>query len=66
MSLSQWELFTDTSQEPIELAQTDGLVYLKIIDDVEALYFTVVEVTDDSLTLTHLAMGNNLEYKRVK
>lgn len=63
--VGEWVTFNDPSSEPVELPIVEGATYLRILSGEEALYFTVSEVTEDSLQLIYLDRGGALNFRKI-
>lgn len=60
-----WEVFTDTSTQPVTIPVIEGATYLRIVFGEETLYFTVPSVSADTLALVYLD-GGALTFTRVQ
>jgi len=63
LSGGTWSIFTEVGTEPVPAIP--GATYLKIVDGDEAYYFSVAEVSAQSLALIYLDRGGVLTYTRV-
>ena len=65
-SVGTWKLFTDPSREPVSVPDMgEGATYLKIIFSEEALYYTVSEISENSLQMIYLGGNGVLSFKRI-
>lgn len=61
-----WMTFTDETA-PLGFPYTaqSGVTYLQLIDESGPLYFSIAELTEESLVLIYLDRGGVLEFERV-
>jgi hypothetical protein len=63
--VGEWVTFNDPSSEPVEIPVIEGATYLRILSGEETLYFTVSEITEDSLQLIYLDRGGALNFRKI-
>ncbi|PIR86490.1 hypothetical protein COU13_00640 [Candidatus Kaiserbacteria bacterium CG10_big_fil_rev_8_21_14_0_10_43_70] len=63
-SVGSWVILYDLSEEPANLPLIEGATYLKILFAEEALYFTISEISSNTLQLIYLDRGGALNFER--